>query len=347
MRVLTIIGARPQFIKAAPLSVALKRFGIEEIILHTGQHYDEMMSKVFFDQLHIPKPKYNLNLGGLSHSEGTGKMMIEVEKILIKEKLDAVMVFGDTNSTLAGSMAAVKLHIPVIHIEAGLRSYNKKMPEEINRICTDHISSLLFAPTKMSKYNLQKEGITETIEVVGDIMLDSLNLVKNQLQFIEENFILCTLHRQENVDNPKRLKLIIDNLVDLTQSHKVILPIHPRTKKKIDNLGINLGDIRTIEPQGYIQFLSYLKFSTCLVTDSGGAQKDAYYLDKNALILRQETEWLELIEHGYNKLWSEESRMTNEIDLFLKRKKPFKNREIYGIGKTSDLIVKSILKEFF
>lgn len=343
---LTIIGARPQFIKAAPLSIALKKIGIEEIILHTGQHYDEMMSKIFFDQLLIPKPKYNLNLGGLSHSESTGKMMIEVENILIKEMPNAIIVFGDTNTTLAGAISAVKLHIPVIHIEAGLRSYNKKMPEEINRICTDHVSSLLFAPTESSKNNLQKEGITENVEIVGDIMLDSLNLVKNQIEFIDGSFILCTLHRQENVDNPKRLKLIIDNLVELSNIHDVILPIHPRTKKKIQETGISLGNIRTIQPQGYIEFLSYLKSSICLITDSGGAQKEAYYLDKNVLVMRQETEWLELIKKGYNKLWSDKLSMIDQIIEFLNRKKPFENNQIYGSGKTSNLIVKSILKKY-
>ena len=343
MKILTIIGARPQFIKAAPLSIEFRNKGIQEITIHTGQHYDSSMSDIFFEELNISKPDFKLNIGGYSHGEGTGRMIIEIEKILLDQNPNAVVVFGDTNSTLSGSLAAVKLNIPVFHVESGLRSFNKKMPEEINRICVDHISKLLFTPSLRSKNQLISEGIKNNIHVVGDIMHDSLLLVKDNLKKIEGDFYLATIHRQENVDNIEKLSEIIIQLKSLANRSRVVLPIHPRTKNKLDKFSIDVGSIEVIEPLGYIDFLSYLSSCKCLITDSGGAQKDAYYLKKNVLILRKETEWIELVENEYNMLWDKQLGIENQLLQLQRKKTSFSNSEIYGSGDTSKFIVNHII----
>lgn len=305
MKIATIVGARPQFIKAAVLSRLFKnddRF--QEIIIHTGQHYDQNMSDVFFSELQIPLPKYNLEVGSGLHGEQTGKMLQRLEEVFLKEKPDMVIVYGDTNSTIAGALAASKLHIPIAHVEAGLRSFNKKMPEEINRIATDHISDILFAPTKNAMNLLEKEGLTKNSFLSGDIMYDSvlfykdlaLEKFKNQpLPF--EKYYLATLHRQENTDDQQRLQQIFNAFSNLDLP--VILPLHPRTKKMLEPVKYS-NNIKIIEPVGYLELLHLLSHSTKVLTDSGGLQKEAFFLSKPCLTLRDETEWIETIENGWN-----------------------------------------------
>ncbi|MBD2792788.1 non-hydrolyzing UDP-N-acetylglucosamine 2-epimerase [Xenorhabdus szentirmaii] len=310
-KIITILGARPQFIKASSVSFSLNRHGgFKEIILHTGQHFDTNMSDIFFNQLHIPKPDYTLNTGGGTHGEMTGKMLIEIEKVLITEKPEAVMVYGDTNSTLAGALAASKLQIPVIHIEAGLRSFNMNMPEEVNRILTDNISSILFCPTNTALNNLSNEGFNSKsvyIKKVGDVMEDSalyfskMAIKPKELNFIPR-FILTTLHRAENTDNKNRLIEIVNAL---NYIHKeicpVVLPLHPRTQKMLKNYNLNL-DVNLINPVGYLEMLWLLKNTDLVITDSGGLQKEAFFFKKPCVTLRDQTEWLELVENGVNKL---------------------------------------------
>lgn len=339
MKIVTVVGARPQFIKAAPLSIQFAEMGIEEIIIHTGQHYDANMSDVFFEELSVPRPKYTLNGGGLSHSKSTSYMMSEIEDILIEEKPSFVVVFGDTNSTLAGALVASKLHIPLVHVESGLRSYNKLMPEEINRVCTDHVSSLCFCPTISSKANLVKENVSCEISISGDIMLDSLNLVKPKLRHIDGIDILVTLHRQENVDNESKLRQIILGLTLLANKRSVHFAVHPRTMNAIKTMNIDLGEINIIPPLGYVDFLSYLSSCELFITDSGGAQKDAYYLKKFSLIIRSETEWVELLDNGVIVLCSPEN-----IENTAKKVKPPEvwPSGIYGNGDAAKVIVKKI-----
>ena len=339
MKIVTIVGARPQFIKAAPLSIQFLKNGIEEVIIHTGQHYDKNMSDIFFDELSVPKPKYILQAGGLSHASSTGYMMKEIEKILLIEMPSCVVVFGDTNSTLAGALAASKIHVPVAHVESGLRSYNKRMPEEINRICTDHVSTYCFCPTLASKENLIKENINSDITICGDIMLDSLNMVKAKLRFIEDIDILVTLHRQENVDDETRLRRIIKELSKISEKRQVCFTIHPRTQNAINKLKLEIGEIKLIPPLSYIEFLSYLKSCRLLITDSGGAQKDAYYLKKLCVVMRPETEWVELIENGVMEL-SMPGNLENQIELIAAPKDwPL---GIYGTGNTSEIVANKI-----
>jgi UDP-GlcNAc3NAcA epimerase len=352
MKLLTVVGARPQFIKAAAFSYCLKKFNqIEEVIVHTGQHYDPNMSEVFFDQLGIPKPDYRLESGGKSHGEMTGYQLGAIEKILLKEKPDWVIVYGDTNSTLAGALAAAKIHIPVAHIEAGLRSHNKAMPEEVNRILTDRLSTLLFCPTQTAADHLKKEGYESfecKVEIVGDIMFDALKLFSSNLEGSSTNpfpYALCTLHRAENTDNGKRLKELCQSLNSISEKLQIVLPLHPRTKKRITDEQIVLSsNIKILEPMSYIDFISYMKHSELVISDSGGIQKEAYFLHKNCIVLREETEWSELIERKNNIL----TGTSNEKII-----QAFKNREslnqdfskpIYGTGKTAKLIIEKLLK---
>lgn len=338
MKIITIIGARPQFIKAAVLSrEILKTNNITEIIIHTGQHYDINMSEIFFTEMLIPKPKYNLGIGGSTHGKMTGRQLEKIEEILINEKPNWVLIYGDTNSTLAGALAASKLHIPVAHIEAGLRSFNKKMPEELNRIISDHISDLLFAPTKDAIKNLLNEGINNSkIFYVGDVMYDAALFYKDKAKkpiwFNSLNlnkFILCTIHRAENTDSPKKLSSIFEGL---TFSKKnILLPLHPRTEEKIKSYGINIPEnIFIVPPVGYLEMVWLEMNCDIVITDSGGVQKEAYFHNKLCLTLREETEWVELVETGWNILVG--SDIEKIKDSLKYNKIPVKNYDFYGKG---------------
>ncbi len=320
MKLLTIIGARPQFIKAAPFSEEFRKNN-DEILVHTGQHYDTNMSDIFFDELGIPKPDYNLGVGSGNHGKQTASMLKGIEEILLEEKPDGLLVYGDTNSTLAGALAASKLHIPVYHVEAGLRSYNKLMPEEQNRIMTDHISEMLLCPTQTAVDNLNKEGVTTGVVKTGDIMYDTVirnigiankkysnglwlkEIVRENYEIskISENgYYLSTIHRAENTDNPEKLSNIFKALSELDKP--VILPLHPRTKKLIDNLEIDMKNLIIIKPIGYLLMLYLTSCAYMVVTDSGGLQKEAYFLKTPCTTLRDQTEWIETLENSWNVL---------------------------------------------
>ncbi len=306
MKIVSIIGARPQFIKAAVVSKALEKYeNTKEILVHTGQHYDDNMSKVFFDELEIRKPDYNLEVGSGSHAFQTGMMMIKIEELLIREKPDWVLVYGDTNSTIAGSLAAAKLHIKIAHVEAGLRSFNMLMPEEINRILTDRISTILFAPTKNAIDLLSKEGIKENVIFTGDVMFDSilhyqkLAEQKKKLSNIIalEKFYLGTIHRAENTDDKSRLTSIFEAFSELDLP--IVIPLHPRTKKLISEIRFS-ENVKIIKPVSYLEMILLLKNSVKVLTDSGGLQKEAYFLKKPCITLRDETEWIETLEGNWN-----------------------------------------------
>ncbi len=310
MKILTVLGARPQFIKAAAFSRAIEKYeGVEEVIVHTGQHYDQNMSDVFFAEMDIPLPKYKLQTGGKTHGAMTGQQLEKIEEIIFNEKPDLVLVYGDTNSTLAGALAATKLHIPIAHVEAGLRSFNRTMPEEINRILTDQISDYLFVPSESAKQNLINEGVnTNKIFVVGDIMYDVALYYKEKMQKPKwfddlklNQFILCTIHRAENTDDPIKLSNILKGL-ELSQ-RDIILPLHPRTVGKIKKYGLVIpSNIRVVDPTGYLEMVWLEIHCDLIVTDSGGVQKEAYFHNKYCVTLREETEWVELVDEGYNSL---------------------------------------------
>lgn len=347
--VFTVVGARPQFIKAAVVSRAFRSHhsGVREILVHTGQHYDSNMSDIFFDELDIPKPDYNLGIGGGSHGQNTGRMLEKIENLLIVEKPDWVLVYGDTDSTLAGALAASKLHIPVVHVESGLRSYNRRMPEEINRILTDHVSTVLFCPTSDAKLNLQREGISlDKIHVVGDVMYDAAifykNLARMPAWFIDSgmeigSFILCTVHRAENTDDMDRMRNIFDGLA--SSEIPVILPLHPRTRARLQNMGLSIPDnIKIFEPVGYPEMV-WLEINCRLIaTDSGGVQKEAYFHKKPCITLRDETEWVELVTMKVNDLVGVSPR---KIRNSLQRSwidGAFDNMEVYGCGDSGEII---------
>lgn len=309
-KIVSIVGARPQFIKAGAVSrKILEDSELKEVMIHTGQHYDSKMSAIFFKELEIPSPKYNLGIGGFSHGAMTGRMIEGIEKILLEEKPNFTLVYGDTDSTLAGALASVKLQIPVIHIEAGLRSFNMQMPEEINRILTDRISSLLFAPTKRAVENLQREGFENfDCEIVcsGDVMYDVALYYKDRAKkpnmVFPKEFILCTLHRAENTENLQKMKNIFEALNKISSQIPVIMPLHPRTQNKILVNNIQAENIYFIEPLGYLEMVWALQNCVMVATDSGGLQKEAYYFKKPCITLREETEWVELLEVGCNCL---------------------------------------------
>jgi UDP-N-acetylglucosamine 2-epimerase len=312
MKIVTVVGARPQFIKAAPLSRAL-RASHHEILVHTGQHYDDAMSGVFFRELGIPRPDYNLGVGSGSHGAQTGEMLRRMEETLLTERPDRVIVFGDTNSTLAGALAAVKLQIPVAHVEAGLRSYNRAMPEEINRVVTDHLSDLLFSPTRTGVENLAREGLTQGVHLVGDVMFDALRMFLPIAQARSEamqafdlspgGYALLTLHRAENVDQEERLRSLMEALGGIPMP--VLFPAHPRTRARLDALGLTASlapQIRLTEPVGYLDMLALQASARVILTDSGGVQREAFFLSVPSVILRKETEWPELVETGSSRL---------------------------------------------
>lgn len=315
MKIVTVLGARPQFIKAAAVSRELKKYSeIKEIIVHTGQHYDQNMSDIFFDEMDIPKPKYMLQTGGKVHGAMTGQQLEKIEEILLIEKPNLVLVYGDTNSTLAGALAAIKINIPVAHVEAGLRSFNMQMPEEVNRILTDRISSILFCPTQAAIDNLKKEGYPFTfnsgkqyIEKVGDVMQDCAELFASRATMpigfnLKENFILATIHRAENTDCPERLQNIIEALNEIALSIPVVLPVHPRTQNIIVKLNLDINNLTLIAPVGYLEMLWMLSHCGLVVTDSGGVQKEAFFMGKACITMRDQTEWVELVEIGANEL---------------------------------------------
>ena len=345
MKILTVVGARPQFIKAAAVSNIIRKEH-EEILVHTGQHYDENMSKVFFEELQIPKPDYNLEIGSGNHGEQTGKMLVELEKIYLKEKPNLVLVYGDTNSTLAGALCASKLLIPVAHIEAGLRSFNMNMPEEQNRILTDHISRLLFVPTITAEKNLHTEGINRGVYNVGDVMFDAVlhfkKLAEQKESILDKisvksgEYILTTIHRAENTNDINRLKNIIEALNK--SGNKIVLPLHPRTKKYIENYNLQFSDnIKLIEPVGYLDMITLEMNSQKIVTDSGGVQKEAFFMKKPCITMRDETEWVETVQNGWNVIVGTDGDKILKSIVYFKPK--MKQQNIFGNGKAGNKIL--------
>lgn len=318
MKLMTIVGARPQFIKAATVSRALaKHEDVDEIVVHTGQHFDENMSDVFFRELRIPEPDHNLGISGGTHGEMTGRMLAAIEQVLLANRPDALLIYGDTNSTLAGALAAAKLHVPVAHVEAGLRSFNRQMPEEINRIVADHVSSMLFTPTDTATANLETEGIdAENIYQVGDVMFDGAlfyaaeaeksSTILSDLGLDCGEYVLATIHRQENTDVPERLKAIIDGLNEIARDTRVIVPLHPRTRRLLDGATGRSApaSVEIIDPVGYLDMVMLERGAAVIATDSGGVQKEAYFHRVPCVTLRDETEWVELVEMGWNRLAS-------------------------------------------
>jgi UDP-GlcNAc3NAcA epimerase len=359
MKIVTIVGARPQFVKAAALSREFKKHtNIEEVILHTGQHFDKNMSDVFFEEMQIPHPKYNLNINSLSHGAMTGRMLEEIENILILEKPDYLLVYGDTNSTLAGALAAKKLHIKVVHIEAGLRSFNMAMPEEVNRILTDRISDILFCPTSTAIDNLEREGFSNfesLIFNVGDVMQDAALFYEKQadqnsdilkhMHIKKNEYYLCTLHRAENTNNMDRLASIIKGLNNLPEKYQLVLPIHPRTKQLLNKFKLNTN-IKIIAPVGYFDMIQLIKNSRLVITDSGGLQKEAYFFNKFCITTRDQTEWTELVSHGYNKIVGADSKRIIESVKYFESITFHKEIELYGGGLASQKIVSNIIEHF-
>jgi len=352
IKILTILGARPQFIKAGSVSREIAKYKeIQEVIVHTGQHYDANMSDIFFDEMQIPKPNYFLGIGGKSHGAMTGQMIEKIEEVALKEKPDWIMVYGDTNSTLAGALVASKLHIKLAHIEAGLRSFNMKMPEEVNRILTDRVSNILFCPTDTAVQNLQNEGYDNLdckILKSGDVMQDGAIFYKNLAVKpkidVKEDFILCTIHRAENTDDEKRLRNIFEALNEIAIQTQVILPLHPRTKKILENLKVNIHNVTLIDPVGYLEMVWLIDNCSCVMTDSGGLQKEAYFFQKQCITLRDETEWVELVECGANTLVGAEKEKILEA---YKNSSSFIfasfSLDLYGGGKASEKIIKELL----
>lgn len=353
-KIVSIIGARPQFIKAAAVSRAFSKSPIEEIIIHTGQHFDKNMSEIFFEEMQIPQPHYNLQINSLSHGAMTGRMIEEIEKVLQKENPDAVLIYGDTNSTIAGALAAKKLHIKVIHVEAGLRSFNMEMPEEINRILTDRISDFLFCPTETAVKNLMKEGFENfdcKIINSGDVMQDAAlyyaqfskdkSSITNDLNLQDKKFVLGTFHRQENTDNLENLSEIIRALNEINKSVPVIIPLHPRTKKIIQQNNLK-PQFTIIEPVGYFDMIELLKNCQLVMTDSGGLQKEAFFFQKHCITMRDQTEWTELIENGFNVLTGADfTLITNAFHDFYTKESDF-SIGLYGNGNASEIIISAL-----
>lgn len=350
MRILTILGARPQFIKAGSVSRHMREYkDIEEIIVHTGQHYDANMSDIFFDEMKIPKPNFFLGIGGKTHGAMTGQMMEKIEQIAMNENPDFILVYGDTDSTLAGALVAAKLNIKLAHIEAGLRSFNTQMPEEINRILTDRVSQILFCPTDAAVQNLKNEGFDNfkcKIIKSGDVMQDGAIFYKQFARkpdiTIDSDFVLCTVHRAENTNSEVRLKSIFEALNAVANKKQVILPLHPRTKKIINDLNLNVSNLNIIEPVGYLEMVWLINNCSLIMTDSGGLQKEAYFFEKNCIVLRDETEWVELVENGFNSLSGADTK--NIIDIFnnIKFNSDF-TLDLYGKGSASNKIIQGLL----
>lgn len=347
MKILTVVGARPQFIKAAAVSrVIAERDDITEVIVHTGQHYDANMSDIFFDEMKIPRPNHHLGIGGGAHGAMTGRQLEAIERVLLNEQPDWVLVYGDTNSTLAGALAAVKQHFPVAHVEAGLRSFNRRMPEEINRVLTDHAADCLFPPTQTAVENLRAEGVADNrIHQTGDVMLDASLFYRRRarkpawfdgLGVASDSFVLATVHRAENTDEPDRLSGIFQGLA--TSAVPVILPLHPRTRARLAQFGIKPAThLHVVDPVGYLEMIWLESNCSLVCTDSGGMQKEAYFFGKACLTLRDETEWVELVAHGWNRLVGTDS---GRIAAMLADPAPSgRAMQIYGTGDAADKIV--------
>jgi UDP-GlcNAc3NAcA epimerase len=328
--------------------------GIDEKLLHTGQHFDENMSQVFFDEMEIPRPAFNLDIHGMAHGAMTGKMLEGIEQILLDEKPEGVLVYGDTNSTLAGALAAVKLHIPVVHVEAGLRSFNMQMPEEINRILTDRISSLLLCPTETAVHNLQLEGFNHLPAKVvknGDVMQDAAMFyaeaaeIRSQVlrQHALTDFVLATIHRQENTDDPVKLKALIVGLNNINKQIQVVVPVHPRTRNLLKMWEIQ-PEFLMIDPVGYFDMIKLLKYCRMVITDSGGVQKEAFFFGKFCITLREQTEWTELVDHGFNALVGTDTNLlASAFSKFMVSSADF-SIDLYGGGKAAEKAVEAILK---
>jgi UDP-GlcNAc3NAcA epimerase len=354
MKIITVVGARPQFVKAAVVSRELKKHSsVTEQIIHTGQHHDANMSDVFFDEMDIPKPAFHLGIHGLGHGAMTGQMLEGIENVLLQEKPDYVLVYGDTNSTLAGALAASKLLIPVAHVEAGLRSFNMAMPEEQNRILTDRLSSLLFCPTQTAIDNLTKEGYPFNNKLIlsGDVMQDAaMYYAENSaarstvLKSLElHDFVLCTLHRAENTNDLNRLQSIVNALEKINTERKVVLPLHPRTQKIMKDAGMKTN-LTIIDPVGYFDMLELLKHCKLVMTDSGGLQKEAFFFQKFCITLRDETEWVELINGGFNLLaGANEEKIMQAYAVALTTQCNF-NIDLYGGGQAAARIVSELIK---
>ncbi|MFC6999326.1 non-hydrolyzing UDP-N-acetylglucosamine 2-epimerase [Rufibacter roseus] len=354
VKIVTIVGARPQFIKAAAVSRAFSKSAeITEIIVHTGQHFDDNMSKVFFDELNIPTPHYHLHINGGSHGAMTGKMLESIEEVLLKEQPHFVLVYGDTNSTLAGALAAKKLHIKVIHVEAGLRSFNMRMPEEVNRILTDRISDLLFCPTDTAVANLQAEGFENLpVKVIknGDVMQDAALYYQNKLAETNGDktiptagsYILATIHRAENTDNPDNLRSIIEAFNEINTTTPIVLPLHPRTRKLLQQQGISTT-VKLIEPIGYLEMIQLIMNAQLIMTDSGGLQKEAFFFKKHCVTLREQTEWVELVQNGVNIITGTDKTKIIEAVETLRNKESNFEIDLYGSGKASERVVREIL----
>lgn len=339
-QIFTVLGARPQFIKAAPVSRALAEAGMTEVIAHTGQHFDALMSDVFFEELAIPKPAYNLEINSLGHGAMTGRMLEKLEEAMLAERPDMVLVYGDTNSTIAGALAASKLNIPVAHVEAGLRSFNRRMPEEINRIITDHVSALLFCPTQTAMQNLKNEGIVKGVHATGDVMFDTTiaavarakgrSTILDDLKLTPRHYSVATIHRAENTDDPARFARVVAWLEDAARSTPIIMPVHPRTRKLLTQRGVVPAGLTLIDPIGYLDMAWLVNQSVAVFTDSGGLQKEAYFHGVPAVTLRDETEWVETVVAGWNRLWTSSGYA------------PRRDIPDYGDGNASKLIAKLI-----
>ncbi|WFC63045.1 UDP-N-acetylglucosamine 2-epimerase (non-hydrolyzing) [Pseudomonas sp. REST10] len=356
-KIVTIVGARPQFIKAAAVSrEILKRPGqLEEVMVHTGQHFDPNMSQVFFDELEIPAPRYNLEVSGGSHGAMTGRMLEGIEHILLDEKPDWVLIYGDTNSTLAGALAAAKLHIPVSHVEAGLRSFNMRMPEEINRILSDRVSSLLLCPTDAAVDNLAREGVTQGVHNVGDVMYDVALYYRERarvgssiLQVLglrEKAFALATCHRAENTDDPLRLEGIVSALAQIACDVPVVLPLHPRTRKLLNQFGLEryLSDLTVVEPLSFLDMVALEQAARVILTDSGGVQKEAFFYRVPCITMRDETEWVETVELGWNRLVGAEQARILEAYAALAAGSADVSGRPYGDGRAAARILALLL----
>ena len=356
MDVLTVVGARPQFVKAAIVSSALQRAGLAESLIHTGQHYDDNMSDVFFRELGLPGASENLNLGGLSHGAMTGRMIEAIESIVQETHPAVVLVYGDTNSTAAAAIAAVKLHVPVAHVEAGMRSFNRRMPEEINRVITDHVATYHFVTSEAPKRHLSAEGIVDGVHVVGDVMRDACarflptarerNTVSGHA-FMDGAFALVTLHRPENTDDPSKLAALIEGLSLVSREIPLVIPLHPRTKRRPSGSHLTLPEsVHVIEPVGYLDMLALVDRSTLVITDSGGLQKEAFYLGRPCVTARDETEWTETVELGWNRLVGADPAAMRSASLGFLAAAPSQSREgVYGDGHAADRIAEILVDE--